>query len=127
VGRAARLAEVGRERADAVRLRAHRALGRETPEELWMHQFVMANVRAADAYEAAPYPGRLIVFRATGELFDAPEAADTGLGWSPVAAGRLDVVPVPGQHMTMLAEPAVATLAAELRRSLDEPEAPRRG
>jgi thioesterase domain-containing protein len=36
-----------------------------------------------------------------------------------VAAGRLDVIEVPGQHISMLAEPAVAELARALREVLD--------
>jgi thioesterase domain-containing protein len=117
--RADRVAEQVRERSDALRLKVHRGLGRETPEELWMHQFVMANVRAADAYQAEPYEGRLVVFRAADELFDAPEAISSGLGWASVAAGRLDVIEVPGKHISMLAEPAVAELARALRGALD--------
>jgi thioesterase domain-containing protein len=113
--------------AGVLRARVRAATGRALPDALRRHTFVQANVLAADAYAASPYPGRITVFRATGELFDAPEVARTGLGWSVVAGGGIDVVDVPGDHMSIFEEPFVATLAHELdtvvRSACHEPNA----
>jgi len=102
------------------------ASGRPIPDALRLHTFVHSNASAADAYKPESYPGRITVFRAKDMIFDAPQAAETGLGWSVVAAGGLDLVTVPGDHMSILQEPHVATLASELetvlRASCEEPD-----
>jgi len=111
--------------AGVMRARVRVATGRPLPDALRLHSFVQANVGAADSYAATPYPGRITVFRAQGEVFDAPEVATTGLGWSVVAAGGLDVIDVPGDHMSIFEDPFVATLADELdavvRAACEEP------
>jgi thioesterase domain-containing protein len=114
VERADRVANRWRELLDRVRSRVHALAGRDAPEDLWLHEFVVANARAADAYRPEPYTGRIVVFRAAAEHFDAPECEVTGLGWAPVAAGPLEVVNVDGQHISMLEEPHVASLAGAL-------------
>ncbi len=116
---ARRHVETVRQRIDGYRIRLHGILGHETPDELWQHRFVLANIAAADRYQARPYPGRLTVFHAAGEEFDAVEAVRAGLGWDIVAAGGLDVVEVPGEHVSMLEDPHVAALADALRAAMD--------
>ena len=113
------VASLARTAWDTWRIRLLRALGRPTPDDLWMHRFVLANTRAADRYVARPYPGAITVFHAMGEVFDSPEAIRTALGWACVAAGPIEVVEVPGQHMSMLEEPNVGALADELRRAME--------
>ncbi|MDQ2677814.1 MAG: amino acid adenylation domain-containing protein, partial [Actinomycetota bacterium] len=116
---ARRLLATLRERADTVRVRLHRRAGSDTPDDLWMHRFVLANAAAADRYVARPYPGPMTVFHAADEVFDTPEALRTALGWSCVADGPIEMVEVPGRHMSMLEEPHVAVLAEELRAAID--------
>jgi thioesterase domain-containing protein len=70
-------------------------------------------------YTPAPYAGRLTLFRAT----DVPEIVGTDfsdpyLGWGRLAAGGVEVRPVPGDHMTLLHEPQVGVLARSLRDGL---------
>ena len=113
-----RLVEKAVDAVAAVRIRLRHRIGRPLPDELSQHAFVHANVTAADSYVARPYDGRITVFRATGELFDDPIVAETGLGWSTVAAGGLDVVDVPGNHMSMFEEPNVGSLAAKLAMAI---------
>jgi thioesterase domain-containing protein len=63
----------------------------------------------AREYEMLPYPGDAVVllardeFRTTGDL-----------GWADVIRGGLEIIEVPGQHMSMLEDPNVGALAAEL-------------
>jgi thioesterase domain-containing protein len=75
------------------------------------------NVLAYCAYRPQPYAGRITVLRAAAQepATDAP--AD--LGWSaytplPVAARE-----IPGDHVTILAEPNVRVLAQTLRREIE--------
>ena len=78
-----------------------------------------ANANAAGLYEPRPYPGGLTLVRAA----DMPPVAEgplsePDLGWGRIVQGSVEVVPVPGQHLTILAEPYVEGLARELERRL---------
>jgi amino acid adenylation domain-containing protein len=82
-----------------------------------------ANANAAGFYEPRPYPGGLTLIRAA----DMPPVQDLGpgnplsepdLGWSRVVQGPVEVLPVPGRHLTILAEPYVEGLARELEECL---------
>ena len=108
-----------REYGDTARVWLHRRNGGDTPDDLWMHRFVLANTEAADRYVARPYSGRMVVFHASEEVFDAPETIRDALGWACVAAGSIELVEVPGRHMSMLDEPHVAELAEALRTAMD--------
>lgn len=44
---------------------------------------------------------------------------DRTLGWKPYARGPIDMLPVPGNHISMLADPNAAGVAAQIQRSLD--------
>jgi acetoacetyl-CoA synthetase len=73
-----------------------------------------AGVTAVRRYRPKRYAGRVIMFRA-----DEREAqrCDPLPMWRRVSA-RVDVYPVTGGHLTMMAEPHVSVLAAQLRRCL---------
>jgi len=87
-------------------------------------------VRAREASGSAYAPGRfdgvLTLFRAEdgGERrarFFAARGDDDerrALGWSPLATAPVEVVDVPGTHVTLGAEPNVAMLARRMRESL---------
>jgi amino acid adenylation domain-containing protein len=100
------------------RLAAYGRMRRPMPDSLWELKFVQANEVAADNYDIVPYPGSITVFHAQDEVFDAPEFKRSGLGWGGFAEGGIDVVGVPGGHLSMLAEPNVEVLAAELRKAM---------
>ena len=84
--------------------------------------FVAANTLAIEEYEAKPYQGSITVFRARESVFDAPEAIRAALGWRQVAKGTLQLIEVPGGHLSLLQEPNVETLAAHLVRIVDQCE-----
>ncbi len=79
------------------------------------------------AYTPQPLDVPLWLFRSSEPM---PEQArdpefdreDANLGWDGELADRLTVIPVPGNHLTMLSLPHVDTLAGQLRRMLDEIE-----
>jgi len=72
-----------------------------------------ANLRAASSWRPRPYPGRITVFRAT----DRSHVDSQSGGWTDLAA--VDVVIVPGDHLRMVAQPHVNSLARALREALD--------
>lgn len=66
------------------------------------------------AYTPQPYPRPITVFRSTDNDADAPAAITSGLGWAPVAVGGVEVIDIPGDHLTVLEEPHVRELALHL-------------
>jgi thioesterase domain-containing protein len=75
-----------------------------------------ANVRAFRLYAPAPYDGRITLVRAEGADFDPALGPD--LGWEKFSPYPIDRQHVPGDHLTLLAEPHVRTLAHWLRTRL---------
>jgi amino acid adenylation domain-containing protein len=69
------------------------------------------NVRTGMKYSAQPYPGRVILFKATR----GPASADPTNGWNRVALGELVIHPVDCYHGSILFEPAVSQVAAILQ------------
>jgi thioesterase domain-containing protein len=75
-------------------------------------------VGALRDYELRPYPGQLTLLRAAQ---GSPRIrADPLGGWGATAAGGVRVIEVPGTHLTMLEEPHVRELGAQLAALLDE-------
>jgi thioesterase domain-containing protein len=81
-----------------------------------------ANVRAFRLYRPEPYPGPITLFRpaavAAGEAEDAAAAADPLLGWGALSPRPVDLERVPGDHISVMAEPHVQTLAGRLRAAI---------
>jgi thioesterase domain-containing protein len=75
------------------------------------------NVRAFRLYEPRPYPGPVTLVRAERAEFDPALGPD--LGWEKLSPQPVDRLDVPGDHITLLAEPHVRTLAERLRTRLD--------
>lgn len=90
----------------------------ETEHGIAQHIFAVfqANVKAIVEYEAQPCQSRLTVFRAEEKA--TPMHEDPQLGWGAWAAGGVDVIEVPGNHVTMFREPTIVTVAQHLERLL---------
>ena len=71
-----------------------------------------------------PYHGELLLFRATsGEGADEPYVerySDSLLGWGSRTTGKVRVCDIPGGHSSMLQEPNVHVLAAQMQAYLDQ-------
>jgi amino acid adenylation domain-containing protein len=80
-----------------------------------MLRIVYANAQAAYRYVPQHYPNRIMLFKAT-EQSDAI-GQDSTLGWSTLASD-IQLHQVPGNHLSLLKQPHVQTLAQELRRCL---------
>jgi amino acid adenylation domain-containing protein len=68
-------------------------------------------------YVPQVYPGRLILFRALER--PTTEYYDPLLGWGGLAAGGVEVVGVPGHHVTMMFEPYVRVMGEKLKACLE--------
>jgi thioesterase domain-containing protein len=78
------------------------------------------NVRGYRSYQPRPYPGSLTLFRAAGAgIAGMDPGVGADLGWSAFTSEPVAIEEVPGDHITLLAEPNVAVLAARLRTALD--------
>ena len=79
-----------------------------------------ANVRALRQYRPGLYPEGLTLLRAEERLPLAETVAEENLGWSQTVEGPIEAHTVPGNHLTLLAEPNVRELAARLRLCLEQ-------
>jgi thioesterase domain-containing protein len=71
----------------------------------------VTSLQASRAYLPQPYPGRLVLFRASKQPAGNDDAR---LGWGGLATGGEELHEVPGDHFTILTEPAVGVLAQQL-------------
>ncbi|MBB5351502.1 amino acid adenylation domain-containing protein/FkbH-like protein [Haloferula luteola] len=76
-----------------------------------------AHEAAMDAYRPGPFHGRLHVFRAAevNDKFEVPN----DYGWGPLV-DQLEMIDVPGEHLTLFEEGNVAPLADRFNRCLHE-------
>lgn len=75
-----------------------------------------ASLLAIKNYRIRPYPGRLTLFRARQ---GSPKIlTDRYGGWNDVAPGRVEVIDIPGTHMTMMRDPDVRVLGEKLSECL---------
>jgi len=72
---------------------------------------------AAELYRPKPYPGRVILFKA--EEQNALYGPDAKLGWGNAALGGVQIIDVPGDHMSLLEKPRVFQLANHLRACME--------
>jgi len=89
--------------------------GRPVPRFLRNPQLV--NLYISAKYHAEPYQGNGVLLEA--ERTDWAHA-DRHEGWHQLVQGGLEVRNVPGEHVEILEEPYVATLAKELKICLEE-------
>ncbi|GAB2668333.1 type I polyketide synthase [Saccharopolyspora gloriosae] len=94
------------------------------------HQYTSyVDARIAERYRPKPFDGRVLLYRAqeaettTTTLDPRYLRTDEALGWDEIVPG-LDVVRVPGNHLSMIDPPNVDVITAHLARVLDL-EAPR--
>lgn len=76
-----------------------------------------AHIRALARYRPRPFTGRVTLFRS--RIHPLFCSFDERYGWGELA-GDVSVRIVPGEHESILEEPNVASLAAQLRHCLDE-------
>ncbi len=81
---------------------------------------ILPYLQAQQAYVPGRFEGRIVQFVAADEwILKMPRIwrlLGLPCGWREVAAGGLDLRPLAADHLSILAEPAVAELGAQLRR-----------
>jgi phthiocerol/phenolphthiocerol synthesis type-I polyketide synthase A len=82
------------------------------------------DLRAGEAHTPRPYDGRVILYRATERAphtvrDPAYERADDALGWAELCPD-LEVVRIPGHHLSLLDPPHVQAIADHLNRVLGQ-------
>ncbi|HEX3872719.1 MAG TPA: SDR family NAD(P)-dependent oxidoreductase [Solirubrobacteraceae bacterium] len=83
------------------------------------------DVRALERYRPAHHDGPVTLYSAqdvqTGGMRDARfDRQDPSRGWDPVCGDQLDIVSIPGHHLSLLDPPHVETLATHLAWLLSE-------
>jgi thioesterase domain-containing protein len=82
-----------------------------------LENVLKANKKAVYEYVPQPYGGRVTVIRALQRL--SQKSRDPLLGWGTLSIGDLELHQVAGNHLTLLFEPHVRSLAETLTRCLD--------
>ena len=78
----------------------------------------VAQIRAWESHTIEPYGGSLVLFQAIeANERRAEEVRDL---WRTTTAGSCNIVPVPGDHYSLMAPPNVQVLAAHLDRLIVE-------
>lgn len=79
-----------------------------------------AVAQAYHCYRPEPYDGDIHLFRTHKNevIGDIRWIVDPCNGWRDLVTGRIEVIPVPGQHLTMLQDPANARPLAERLRAV---------
>ncbi|NBM21273.1 alpha/beta fold hydrolase, partial [Streptomyces sp. GC420] len=81
------------------------------------------DARVGERYEPRRYPGRVVLYRAqeshrlTTALDPRYLRAEADLGWAPLC-GSLEIVPVRGDHLSLIDPPHVETIAGHLAAAL---------
>ena len=82
-----------------------------------LRRIMQLHVLASAAYSPGPYAGRVVLFNNRSQSLT--RTPDPLRGWGRLVRGPLEVQTIAGSHHNILQPPHVATLARELRRSLD--------
>jgi thioesterase domain-containing protein/acyl carrier protein len=86
------------------------------PNELRTTQAAL--MRAFNAYDPPPYPGRIVLFRAARMPWGIQEAAQ--MGWSGLALGGIEVEEMPVYYTTEFSGPNVELLAEKLQARIED-------
>jgi thioesterase domain-containing protein len=76
-----------------------------------------SNLRALCEYSPRRYSGRLTLLRACTRPLLHTQTGD--LGWSEWVTGGVEILTIPGHHVSILKEPSVVVLARNLQSAID--------
>jgi amino acid adenylation domain-containing protein len=85
-----------------------------------LYEVFKSNVRAVREYVPRVSPGRATLFKSSEQL--ARSNVDSTMGWDKFFEGGVSVHTAPGNHYTVMSEPGVQILAAQLTASLNRAE-----
>ncbi len=93
----------------------YRSRGKTIPR--WLYRPIEANDVIRRTTRLEPYEGGALLFQ-TAE--SAKQNKDGKNGWDDLVTGKLEVVPIPGQHFQIVKEPHVRTLAVALKGNMTQ-------
>ena len=89
------------------------------PQELRYRRILKTNLKAEENYVPKVYPGKVTLFRA--KVRPPQKYFDPYGGWGNLVLGGVEMIEVPGEHLSLLfKESNVKILAERLRASLDK-------
>ncbi len=90
------------------------------PLPTWLRHYNIMRTynRAMERYDAAPYPGSLVLFRCRKSL------GSLKMGWTGMVAGDIDVCLLEGDHSDLMNEEQLRSVAAYLSKALAERSKP---
>lgn len=93
---------------------ANQSAGEMTP-------IMEASLQAARGYSPKPYDGKVVLFQIENwEFFEGFRyLPDPSFGWNKLVRGGLKIVRVPGDHATIVLEPAAAKLAENILEQIE--------
>ena len=109
-------------RVSAEILAAQSAGPAEAYSDLRRVQVREENWRAMKAYQPARFPGRITLFKAITGSDKVELPAD--YGWSSHAGGGLQIIEIPGRHLTLFEPHHIGALANSLHLALSREETP---
>lgn len=104
--------------SERANLAVRKRLNLKADHRLEIRRFIEENVSAQAAYAFDPYPGDMLVVKASDDPF-AKMQIEAGMGWTSVALGTLSIAEAPGGHLSMMEEPNVSTVADVFRSTLE--------
>jgi acyl transferase domain-containing protein/thioesterase domain-containing protein len=88
------------------------------PLPRWLRMEDVLEQYVISQYRIRPYPGRIILYRASDGFSTYDGNFQDDLGWRRAALEGLEVCEVPGKHLDMIREPNVRILADEITTRL---------
>jgi acyl-CoA synthetase (AMP-forming)/AMP-acid ligase II/thioesterase domain-containing protein/acyl carrier protein len=79
----------------------------------------LQHIIARRQYHPGPYKGKTLLFRAALIDDDLRFDFDPALGWKHYVSGGLDIIEIPGDHYSIVSDPALAILTPKLMREMD--------
>ena len=107
-----------RRRFERLSVVARQKLGLSMPQSLVVRRVIEGNITAVRNHVFVPTDQPLTVFKATDDQHLGGPLHRNGMGWARVANGGVEVIAVPGDHMSMFAPPHVEPLARAIESAL---------
>jgi len=105
---------------DSLKYRYYQKTGQPQQMPVEVKEFAAReeNDQACARYSPAPYHGKITLFRSLERSNSVSVVTDPALGWSKFALGGVDIIDCPSDHLGMLDEPYVRTVAEQLSQSI---------
>jgi thioesterase domain-containing protein len=108
-----------RDDRDWRRLEKHLAAGEPVPLALRELYLIRNFLKAASGYEPEPWRGKALLFRAD-QVDYYYRAGGPTYGWDKTVLGGIEIIPVPGDHNSIMLGANAARIAHRLEQAIDE-------